>query len=950
MPSEPPPSEPTAVVMFTDIEGSVALKTRLGEAVYAEHLRRHDHAFRNVLAAVPGASIRKDLGDGFLATFASAADGVTAALRFQQRLADESWPTEALRARVGLNEGPVTELDLDDEGHGKLVGLTADVAARIMGLALPGQILLSHGVFDRAREEVSAPSGEAAAELRWMAHGPYLFQGAERPLDVYEVGVNGIAPLRAPPDGGKARRAVPAGEEELYGWRPATGLPVPGRLEYVLERRLGEGGFGEVWLARHEERHEPLVFKFCFDAERVRGLRRELAIFRFAQEALGDRDDIARVRDIRIEQPPFWLESEFTADGDLTEWSAAHGGIETVPLADRLALLAEIADAVAAAHSVGILHKDLKPSNVLIWDDDGKARPRLADFGIGTLTDPSKLVRHDITVVGFTELASATTATSMSGTRLYAPPESLAGKPFTTRGDVYALGVMLYQLVVGDLTRPIGHGWEADVDDPLLREDIADCVTRRVDDRLESAAELAGRLRTLDERRAERAAEEEAHALAQRRQRRNRMLGVAAGVLALLLGAAGILLYEEHRLRGIADVERTRADAERLRAVRALEVAATVTRFLNDDLLGSVDPRESRGRDVTVREVLDRAAQDVGTRFREQPAVEAPLRRTLGRVYLGIARYDEAREHLERARELFEQLEGTSSLALAETLEPLALLESVSEGDKQRATALARRVAAIRKEHLGAEHGLTLRALADVGMYEALQEGKLAAGIDNPMMLNMLATVRGRGESPAEMRAELIRLIYEAERLWKAGNEESLRAFAEKTAEPFLAKKAFAERVPWAWSAMARMLQNGGRPDAARALCWSAIAVGEPRWGEAHPQVAFAIQTMSGLLEDQGKLAESADWAARSLRIHRKTLGAESAKVLGMHEAYAVTLFQLKRYEEAAAEGSALHAILVKKAGAESERTRDVAGFLARIYEAWQKPDEAKAWRAQTGG
>ncbi len=117
-------------------------------------------------------------------------------------------------------------------------------------------------------------------------------------------------------------------------------------------------------------------------------------------------------------------------------------------------------------------------------------RPRLVDFGIGTLADPAVLGQHGVTASGFTR---ATTMQS-TGTPTYSPPEYLAGKPYTAQDDIYGLGVLLYQLITAHSSSPIAPGWERDISDPLLREDIAACVDGDPARRLPSAADLADRL------------------------------------------------------------------------------------------------------------------------------------------------------------------------------------------------------------------------------------------------------------------------------------------------------------------------------------------------------------------------------------------------------------------------------------------------------------------------
>ncbi len=575
--SESPISSRLMVLLFTDLVESVDLKTRFGAAAYAKIISRHDALFEKVIGSIRGSEILKDTGDGFLARFETVSDGVSACLSFQQAVASEGWEPEPVRVRMGLHLGQVTELEQSGGDRPKLVGLAADVCARLMGLALPGQILMTRAVFDDGRQYIKEHRSEhaqgEALQVRWMAHGPYHFKGTDEPMDVFEVGIDGVAPLATPTDSEKARRAVPAGEEEMYGWRPAIGLTIPGRDNWRLVRKLGEGGFGEVWLAGQIKTRVRHVFKFCFNADKVRSLKRELTLFRLLSEALGDRPDIARIYDVQLREPPYYLESEHTEHGSLVEWASARGGIKNLTLATRLDLVMRTCDAVAASHSLGVLHKDLKPSNILIYETiEGEPRPRLADFGIGAVIDKSHLEGHAVTVSGMTDTLVEGPDATPTGTRLYAPPESLVGMPFTIQGDVYALGVILYQMVVGDLNRPLAQGWEPEIEDPLLVEDIASTVGRR-EDRLASASELAERLRNLEARREARHREAHDRAMVRRRRRILRMTAVAAVAMTVLAAVVGLMLVRESRLRTDAEQARDEAATAQRAEARQREAA-----------------------------------------------------------------------------------------------------------------------------------------------------------------------------------------------------------------------------------------------------------------------------------------------------------------------------------------------------------------------------------------
>jgi WD40 repeat protein/class 3 adenylate cyclase len=632
-----PPSSRLMVLLFTDVVGSVKLKADLGLSAYARLLARHDALFRSIVGSTPGAEVRQDTGDGFYAAFATPADAVSAGLRFQIGLRSGDWDPRPLGVRVGVHVGLMQQVSgTDVDGYTKMVGLGADLAARVMSLALPGQVLMTRAVFDDARLYVrSIPGGDRLAggshdtPPQWLAHGRYKLAGQDEPVDVYEAGVPGVSPLVPPPDSEKAKRFLGPDEEQTLGWRPATGRDIPGRPGWLVDRKLGEGGFGEVWLGRHGRTKAERVFKFCFDADRLRSLKRELTLFRLMKEALGDRPDIATLHDVRLDQPPFFLESDYSPLGDLAEWAGKQGGIDKVAPAARLDLVARTAEAVAAAHSVGVLHKDLKPSNILVYvAEDGSPRPRLADFGIGILTDRDRLEGLRITAVGFTETLLTQNESSRTGTRMYAPPELLTGKPFTTQGDVYALGVLLYQVSVGDLARPLAAGWERDVPDDLLRADVAACVEGDSARRLATAHELAVRVRSLDARRAAAAEQARAEAAARRRKRLLRATSVGL-VLAVGATAAGVgVARREQRLREQEQV--LRRDADAARAAEAVERSradaqrAVAERALADRTMTEADARAADGRWDDARALLRQARPLLAAQGR--PTLAADLR------------------------------------------------------------------------------------------------------------------------------------------------------------------------------------------------------------------------------------------------------------------------------------------------------------------------------------
>src|SRR5438067_1480564 len=432
-----------------------------------------------------------------------------------------------------------------------------------------------------------------------------------------------------------------------------VGDTVPGREQWQLSRPMDRSGSSEVWLALNPKTREQRVFKFASDGVRLKALKREITVSRFLRESLGELPEFVRILEWNFATSPFFLESEY-AGPILTEWAEAQGGLDKVPASVRLGMFIDIAEAVAAAHGIGILHKDLKPANILIVPGaSGTWQINIADFGSASLFDPSRLQALGITNLGFTQTATHD-ASTLTGTLMYLAPEVLAGQSPSTSSDVYALGVILYQLLICDFRKPLAPGWEAEIQDPLLREDIAAAASGDPAKRLNSAADLADRLLSLDRRRARRdeleAANLRAH-LAERKlaEARARNPWIALAVMALVVGLIGS--YALYR----------RAARERDYATHQTAVAASITEFLSNDLLGRSNPFLSGQASESLMDAIKQASPAIDRQFKEEPLVAARLHQTIARALDNRTDYPDARQEYDRASELFKQTEGEIS-------------------------------------------------------------------------------------------------------------------------------------------------------------------------------------------------------------------------------------------------------------------------------------------------
>jgi DNA-binding winged helix-turn-helix (wHTH) protein/tetratricopeptide (TPR) repeat protein len=410
---------------------------------------------------------------------------------------------------------------------------------------------------------------------------------------------------------------------------------VPSRASWTFTRQIGVGGCSEVWAARRADTCEQRAVKVATDESGLRALKREVALHRLMDGQ--PKADIGTVPLLgwNLTEPPFFVEMPLIEAGNLRQWLEQSDRSAAPTLEARLALMARVAANVARLHAMGIIHKDLKPENVLIQSREGVVEPLLTDFGAGWLCGNGAM---NALLPISTTFADALRDSPRLASAHYAAPEVLRGEMPTTSADVYALGVMLYQMVVGDLTRPLGSDWEQDVQDEVLRSDIHDAATNDLSRRIASAQVLAERLRTLAQRRAalveNRQVQDRIASATQRMTRARERLRIAAAVGAVLtvgLLSTGYMYWRTEQARAEAVAQAHRAQA--------------MLRFVTDDILSAGDPYGNHGDDVTIRDAVTQAAQRLDRRFGADPQALATMHLAIAKMYQGLGEYGPAIQH-----------------------------------------------------------------------------------------------------------------------------------------------------------------------------------------------------------------------------------------------------------------------------------------------------------------
>jgi serine/threonine protein kinase/tetratricopeptide (TPR) repeat protein len=718
---------------------------------------------------------------------------------------------------------------------------------------------------------------------------------------------------------------------------------------YHILQRVGEGGMGEVFEA---EQQKPVRRRVALKLIKL-GMDTKAVVARFESErqalAMMSHTSIARVFDAGATpdgRPYFAM--EYVKGIPITDYCDRH----RLTVKARLDLFTQVCEGIQHAHQKGIIHRDIKPSNVLVTVEDERAVPKIIDFGVAKATDLRLTERTVYTEMG-----------QLIGTPEYMSPEQteLTGLDIDTRTDVYSLGVLLYELLVGGKPFASKELREAGFDEFRwkIREELPPRPSTRVQGLDEAVTTMAKNRYTNPPALTKQLSGDldwiVMKALEKDRTRRYASASELAGDINRHLSQEPVLACPPsmaYRLKKFVRRHKAGAAAAAfvalalivgitgttigmVRATRAEALASQVSSFLVG-LFKISDPSESRGKTITAKEILDIGADRIRRELKDQPEVQARLMGTMGDVYLSLGLYGQAGTLLENALASRRALLGDDHPDTLSSMMSLANLH-LKQGRYDEAEPLYLKTLEDRRAVLGENHEETLAAMmglatlyrhqarygeAEALYIETLDARRLVLGEEHMSTLSTmmgLANLHLRRAQYDKAEPLYTKVIETKRRVMGADHPETLKGMNnlaglywsqeryEEAESLYLEtiearRRVLGEAHPETLSAMANLggvYKDQQRYDEAEELAITVYETEMRVLGEEHPRVLLSMNDLAYLYAESGRYYEAEELYLRALDGQRRALGEEHPDTINSLDNLAYLYVMQERYDEA---------------------------------------------------